>query len=297
MLKHPAMLSILIVNWNTRDLLRACLGSIRAHPSKEPMQTIVVDNASTDGSAEMVAAEFPDVVLVSSDLNTGYAHGNNLAFRQATGDWFLTLNPDTELLDDSLDRAIQFMKDHPRCGWLGVRQVEPNGRTQKSVRGFPSFRGIVGDILKIGGRFPGSAWDSYRLTAFDYDGVQRAPQPMGTFLMLRRKALQEIGDLEAPFDEGFPIFFNEVDLLYRLHCRGWEGWYIPYAKVLHHGGESTKQVRKSMIWESHRSLVRYLWKHHGTGWARLGLPIVSAVIFVSAFVRAKGYDAGFRPRS
>jgi GT2 family glycosyltransferase len=291
------MLSVLIVNWNTRELLLACLDSLRRFPCSEEMEVIVVDNASSDGSAEAVRASNPEVTLVESGRNAGYAEGNNIAFSRARGDWLLTLNPDTEVLEGSLDHAIEFMRSHPQVGWLGVRLIDPKGQTQRSIRGFPTVRGILGALTSLAKQFPGSVWDDYQRNAFDYDQAQPAPQPMGTFLMFRRQALESVGDPAAPFDPLFPIFFNEVDLLYRLRQKGWEGWYIPHAPILHHGGESTKQVRKSMIWESHRSLVRYLWKHHGTGFSALGLPFVAAVVYVAAFLRAKGYDAGFRPRT
>ncbi len=299
--ENTRMLSILIVNWNTRELLRACLSSIVSHPPSEPCEVIVVDNFSTDQSAEMVQNCFIDgevgevapgqklpIRLVASTVNTGYAAGNNLAFAQANGDFLLTLNPDTEVVDDSLDKALACLRAHPSAGALGVRQVAVDGSTQHSVRGFPTVRGILGDLFKI------SSWDSYRLSRFDYEREQAAPQPMGTFLLFRRQALESVGNPRKPFDEGFPIFFNEVDLLYRLNLAGWNCLYTPRAKILHHGGESTKQVRKSMIWESHRSLVRYFYKHYGTGVSRLGLPLLAAVSYTAAFVRAKGYHAGFR---
>ncbi len=103
-----------------------------------------------------------------------------------------------------------------------------------------------------------------------------------------------MGSAKAPFDERFPIFFNDVDLVYRLKKQGWNCLYAPDVRIKHHGGESTKQVRKSMIWESHKSLVRYLWKHYGTGPGVLGLPLLTFFIYAAALVRAKGYDAGFR---
>lgn len=288
------MISVLIVNWNTRDLLRACLRSILAFPPREPYEVIVVDNASHDNSAQMVQEEFPSVTLIRPGRNTGYAGGNNLAFAAAKGDLLLTLNPDTEFVDDSLDLAAAILRAHPQAGALGVRQIGVDGDVQQSVRGFPSLRGIFGDMSGLGRRF-GGALDDYRRARMDYDEEQWVAQPMGTFLLFRREALAAIGDPAKPFDEGFPIFFNEVDLLYRLHQGGWKALYTPRAKILHHGGEGTKQVRKSMIWESHRSLVRYLRKHHGTGLARVGLPFLAAVIYTAAFLRARGYDAGFRP--
>jgi len=254
---------------------------------------IVVDNASKDESSSMVRAEFPQVKLVASQVNTGYAKGNNLAFEQAKGDWLLTLNPDTEFVDNSLDLAVGYLNDHPDAGALGVKQVGVDGLVQKSVRGFPTAIGIFGDISGLGSKL-GGRLDSYRLTRFDYTRDQNAPQPMGTFLLFRRQSLQSIGSVTNPFDESFPIFFNEVDLLYRLHEKGWKCLYSPTAQIKHHGGESTKQVRSSMIWEGHRSLVRYLWKHHGTGLGVVGLPFLTLAIYFAAFIRAKGYHAGFR---
>lgn len=289
------MLSVLIVNWNTRELLRACLRSIHTFPPREPMEIIVVDNASSDGSADMVRSEFPAVCLVASERNTGYAHGNNLAFAQASGEWLLTLNPDTEFVDDSLQRSVDLLRSRPKIGCLGAKLVYPDGRTQSSVRGWPTVRGILGDLTGLGRRFSRSALGSYRLASFDYDQEQLAPQPMGTFLLFRKEALESLGDPHRPFDEGFPIFFNEVDLLYRMHRAGWECLYSPSVRVVHHGGESTKQVRKSMIWESHRSLARFLRKHYQTPLNAPGLALVSGLIYLAALVRAKGYDAGFSP--
>lgn len=286
-------LSILIVNWNTKELLRACLRSIEAFPPRMDHEVIVVDNASADGSAQMVRESFPDVRLIEPGRNTGYAAGNNLAFGAATGDLLLTLNPDTEFVDDSVELAAKILLANDQAGALGVRQVGLDGDVQASVRGFPTIVGIFGDLTGLGAKFGGSL-DSYRLAKLDYELEQWVPQPMGTFLMFRREALAQIGDPKKPFDESFPIFFNEVDLLFRLDRAGWRTLYTPRAKILHHGGEGTKQVRKNMIWESHRSLLRYLRKH-GTGLSRVGLPILAALIYAAAFVRARGYHAGFRP--
>jgi len=285
------MLSVLIVNWNTRELLRACLESLRRNPSAEPMETIVVDNASSDGSAEMVREAFPEVVLVASPVNTGYAKGNNLAFTAAQGDFLLTLNPDTEVQPGTLDTALATLREYPKAGAVSVRLQGADGRTQSSVRGFPTVAGILADVLKI----RTGPFDSYRLAHFDYEKEGPAPQPMGTFLLFRKEALAAVGDVRAPFDEGFPIFFNEVDLLERLAQAGWPAYYTPATYLLHHGGESTKQVRKAMIWESHRSLVRYFKKHRGTGFGALALPLVAAAVYGAALIRARGVHAGFQP--
>ncbi|MBL8048318.1 MAG: glycosyltransferase family 2 protein [Chthonomonas sp.] len=275
------MISILIVNWNTCDLLRACLASCREHaPDAE---VILVDNASTDGSAGMVQAEFPEVRLLAETTNHGYAKGNNLAIAVASGDTLLTLNPDTELQPDTLDVTLRALHEQPKVGVVSCRFIGPDGETQRSVRGFPTLGGIALDLLRLPNR--------YRQSNFDYTRSQVCEQPMGTYLLFRREALP---DPKKPFDESFPIFFNEVDLLRRMRNAGWLAYYCADTHIRHHGGMSTRQVRKAMIWESHRSLLRYCSKHT-RGVARAFLPLWSVVIWVGAFVRARGFHAGFRP--
>ncbi len=288
------MLSILIVNWNTRDLLRSCLASILKFPPDCPFEVIVVDNASSDQSAAMVKSEFPQVKLLEPGSNTGYAHGNNLAFSASQGDYLLTLNPDTEFEDLSISVCRSELEANHPYGVLALRLVGPHGETQKSVRGFPTLLGVLGAWAKLDTVLPYSVFGSYSLPGFDYGHAGPAPQPMGTFLLFRRAALAAVGDPSRPFDEQFPIFFNEVDLLYRLHRAGHPCWYTPNAHIRHQHGASTGQVRKSMIWESHRSLVRYLRKHL-KGPQRTLLPVVALIAWVAAFIRAKGVYAGFRP--
>lgn len=242
----------------------------------------------------MVQEAFPEVTLIRPGRNTGYARGNNLAFEQARGEWLLTLNPDTEVEAGTLQAAIDKLQSHAQFGALGVKQIGPDGETQRSVRGFPTFRGILGDITGLGARMPGSVLDSYRLLGFDYEVEQEGPQPMGTFLLFRRSSLQAVADPHCPFDESFPIYFNEVDLLYRLKKAGWPCLYAPSVRILHHHGQSTRQVRKNMIWESHVSLVRFLRKHYRTPWNGIGLGLLTYVIYAAAFIRARGYSAGFR---
>lgn len=288
------MLSVLIVNWNTRDLLRTCIESVYRFPPKEPFEILVVDNFSSDGSPEMVRQCFPEVELILPGKNTGYAAGNNLAFERASGEWLLTLNPDTEVFEGTLDNALSTLGANPNYGALGIKLIGTDGIVQNSVRGFPTFLGVVGDITGLGKIFKKSRFNSYRLIGFDYELEQPAPQPMGTFLIFRREALLAVGDPKKPFDERFPIFFNEVDLLYRLNSAGWPCLYSPRASIKHLGGESTKQVRKSMIWESHRSLMRFFEKHYRTPWTAPLLPLMHGFIYLGAFIRARGRHDGFQ---
>lgn len=279
-------------------MLRACLSSIQKFPPSEDHEVIVVDNASTDESGAMVRESFPEVTLIEPGANLGYAAGNNAAFESAKGDWLLTLNPDTEFIDDSLQRSIDSLKSKPEFGALGARLIDPppSCKTQASVRGFPSLIGIFGDLIGLGRLFPRSALGSYRLIAFDYTKEGPAQQPMGTFLLFRREAVEAVAPDEPlrPFDESFPIFFNEVDLLRRMEDAGWKTLFTPAITILHHHGSSTKQVKKPMIWESHRSLMRYLHKHT-KGVARFVLPLFALIVWAGALIRARGIYAGFRP--
>lgn len=288
-------LSIVVVNWNTRDLLRECLSSIEASTFEHEYETIVIDNASQDGSAEVVQSEFPGACLLAQETNLGYAKGNNVGFQSAVGDYVLTLNPDTVLEPDTLTKALARMDSDKSIGVLGARLIGLDGQTQASVRGFPTFLGVFGDALGLSRAMPGSVFDSYRMRSFDYSKAGPAPQPMGTFLMFRRDAMNSLERPTCPFDESFPIFFNEVDLLARMKESGWKAYYDPAVSLRHVGGAGTRQVRKSMIWESHRSLVRYMRKHSVSWWNVLAFPLFAITVYAAAFIRAKGYHAGFRP--
>jgi GT2 family glycosyltransferase len=234
----------------------------------------------------MVRQEFPSVRLIEPGSNTGYAHGNNLAFAAASGEWLLTLNPDTEFEDKSIQTALNELRVKTGFGSCAVGLVGPDGKRQMSVRGFPTVSGVLGSLFGKG--------ESYRLPDFDYSLPGPAPQPMGTFLLFRRAALEAVGDPRAPFDERFPIFFNDVDLLKRLADAGWPCWYCAAGHVVHHHGASTSQAKKAMTWESHKSLVRYFGKHLSYP-ARVLLPLIAVASYAAAFVRAKGYHVGFRP--
>ena len=261
-------LSVCIVNWNTRDYLHECLTALFQHPpAGADMEVIVVDNASADGSASMAASEFPHVGLIGNSDNKGYAEGNNQALARATGDFLLLLNPDVVVHLDSLTNALLFMAQHPDAGALGCRLVGKDGETQRSVRGFPDPGPVLWDAAGLSRLFPRSRlFGAYRLTYFDYDRVSEVDQPMGSFLLLTRAALDQVGLM----DPQFPIFFNEVDWCWRAKReQGFPIYYTPDAVVTHYGASSTRQVKAAMVRESHRSLLRFYDKHY----ARLAPPV------------------------
>ena len=254
-------LSVCIVNWNTRGYLRECLTALQNYPPLgDDLEVIVVDNASTDGSVDMVAAEFPGAVLIASVANLGYAEGNNLALARATGDALLLLNPDVIVHPESLTRAAEFAAAHPEVGAFGCRLIGTDGKTQPSLRSFPDPGPVLWEYLGFSRLFPRSrVFGTYRMTWFDYESAMEADQPMGSFLWISRNAYAAVSGM----DPQFPIFFNEVDWCWRAkRGHGLSIWYTPNVVVTHYGGGSTRQVKASMVRESHRSLLRFYDKHY-----------------------------------
>ena len=254
-------LSVCIVNWNTRDYLRECLTSLYEYPPQgADLEVLVVDNASGDGSAAMVASDFPQALLIANADNKGYAEGNNQALERATGDLLLLLNPDVVVHPDSLTRAVEFMASHPDAGAMGCRLIGKDGETQRSVRGFPDPGPVLWESVGLSRLFPRSRrFGAYRMTYFGYDEEAEVDQPMGSFLMITCEAYEKVGGLDLQF----PIFFNEVDWCWRAKREhGLKIYYTPTVAVTHYGGGSTRQVKASMVRESHRSLLRFYDKHY-----------------------------------
>ncbi len=253
------MLSICIVSWNTRDLLRECLRAVAQHHPLEEYEIIVVDNASPDASAQMVKEEFPHVRLLANSENLFYARANNQALEAARGDLIMLLNPDTQVKDGCMTRLAELLRGRPEAGAVAPRLTFPDGSTQSSCRSFPTPRALLMDMLGMARLFPNcEICGEYRLTYFAHDQLQEVDQPMASALMLKRSALEEVGG----FDEGFPMFFNDVDLCLRLKQAGWKIFFLPEAEALHHHGASTAQRRREMIAQSHDSLLRFYRKHY-----------------------------------
>ncbi len=276
-------LSVIIVNWNTRDLLRACLRSLlEALPPGLHCEVLVVDNASSDASAALVATEFPNVRLFANTENRNYAGGNNQALRAATGEFQLLLNPDTEIPHGTLDALVRFLREHPEAGAVSPALIFPDGRVQESVRGFPTPTALVGELTGLARLLPRSRWGSYRPRSGGEDQPSPVEQPMASAFLLRKTALEQVG----LFDEQFSLFFNDVDLCYRLKRAGWEIYYDPRVQIVHIGGASTRQVRPEAIRRSHEGLRRFYAKHYR---GQLSPPVYAAIqaaISLSGSVRA-----------
>lgn len=272
----PLEASVIIVSYNTREVLRACLDALYAAIGQHAVEVIVVDNASRDSSAEMVANHFPAVRLVRSQTNLGFAAANNVGFKMALGRYVILLNPDTVLEPDALARAIAHMEATPSAGLAGGKLIDRHGTVQPSARQFPS---LLNEFLVLSGlaaRFPRSRLcGRFDRTWADPEQPAEVDWVPGAFTIIRHDALRAVG----PFDERFFLYYEEVDLCRRFKASGWGVWYWPDIVVPHLGGESSKTVEdvefsssgsQLILWRM-RSALLYYRKHHG----QLGAWLVS----------------------
>lgn len=285
-------LSIIIVSWNVADLLKKCLDSIYKYTQEISFEIFVIDNASSDNSVAMIQENFPKIKFIINQENKGFAAANNQGAIQAQGRYILLLNPDTELKEDSLSKVARFMDKQPKCGIAGCHLENPDGAHQDSVRRFPSFWDQFLILLKIHYIFPRLAIFRYYLYAnFDYSREQKVEQVMGAFFMIRREMIEQIGLL----DEKFFIWFEEVDFCLRAQKAGWLVYYTPATSIIHHFGQSFKQVmtvEKQKIWN--KSLRNYFFKHRGL-WQYLGISILTRISLILVYLvnfypaNGKGY--------
>jgi len=275
-------MSVCIVNWRTCAALRQCLNSLAMHSGGLQLQIIVIDNASGDGSVEMVQKEYPEVELIVNDDNIGYAAANNQALRISRAPYKLLLNPDIVVKPGALPALLHFIQQHPSTGAVAPRLVYPDGRLQYSCRTFPTPDIVFWEMLGLSRLARRSRiFGKYRMTWWDYDRARQVDQPMASALLLNGEALAQVG----LFDEDFKIFFNDVDLCYRLKKASWEIWFTPDAEMIHYHGASTSQVRRQMIIESHRSFLRFYCKHYWGKINPVGYTLAVVALRVGCVVR------------
>jgi GT2 family glycosyltransferase len=271
-------LSVVIVAWNSAADIEPCIDSINFG---HQFEIIVVDNASTDSTLERLG-RYHYLKLVRNHGNLGYARANNQGIRAATGEYVLLLNPDTRVEMGTLDILSDFLDTRPDIAAVAPRLVNPDGSTQDSIRSLPTASAVLYDVLGLSRLFPGSrTFGRWRMRYFDYERPALVEQPMASCLLFRRPVLGSLGG----FDERFPIFYNDVDLSRRMADAGLKTMYLPDARVVHKRGASTSRVRVKMVWETHRSLFRYLKKHDHSRLFPLKAVVLLPLLELSALVR------------
>lgn len=270
-------LSILIVSWNTRDLLARCLETVAAELASfapDAVETVVVDNASRDASAALVRERFPWVHLIVNDANVGFARANNQAFAAAQGRYLLLLNPDTVLLPGALRTLVDFLETHPTAGAVGARLLNPDGSLQPSCSPAPTLSRELWRLFHLDALRP---YGVYAMSRWDTRQPRLVEVIQGACLLVRREAL---GDEEL-LDPRYFMYSEEVDLCYRIRRRGWQIYWAPMAQVIHYGGQSTRQAATAMFLRLYEGKILYFRKLHGPMAARL----YKAILLAAALAR------------
>jgi N-acetylglucosaminyl-diphospho-decaprenol L-rhamnosyltransferase len=268
------ILSIIIVNWNTRQHLLECLESIFANPTSAEFEVVVVDNASTDGSAEAVAGTYPQVKLIRSSENMGFARANNRAVAITASQYWLLLNPDTLVHAAAIDRLLQYLAEHSYVAAVGPMLLNPDGSGQLSIWRRPTLFREWWRLFHLDRLYPLSEYPPSTLTS---QRARRVDILHGACLLLRCNVVQAMG----LFDEDYFVFSEEIDLCDRLGRAGWELHWVPEAVVTHKGSQSTRQVADAMFIELYRNKINFFRKRRG----RLAALLYKLILLQAALAR------------
>jgi len=249
-------LSIVIVNWNTKDLLRQCLASVYSAPPERSFEIWVVDNASSDDSVEMVETQFPQVNLIKSIQNLGFGKGNNLALEKCPGKQILLLNSDTEVQPGALEQLCTFLDEHPKVGVAGARLIYPDGTPQTSCYPFPTLLREFWRLFHLDRIKPYGVYDQ---TQWDQNNPTEVEVIQGAAFLVRREVLNQVGF----FDPDYFMYTEEVDLCYRIHKANWKLFWVPQAEIIHYEGQSTKQIPVDMFLHLYKSKLQFFRKNYG----------------------------------
>jgi GT2 family glycosyltransferase len=253
----PPEVSIIIVAWNSRDLLGPCLNAIRAMQPARTHEVILVDNNSGDGTAAFLVDRYPEVALIANVENAGFARANNQGIKTARGRTVLLLNPDTEVRPDAIPVLLDYLASHPEVGACGPKLIYPDGRLQPNGRRFPT---LASQLLVATGlrQLNPSAYDlRYQWQRTDFDREADVDEVSGACLMVRRDAVEEVGGM----DEELFMYYEEVDWCYRMKRAGWKVAYVPRAVVVHHIAQSVNKAGFRPYRAFHTSQYRYFRKH------------------------------------
>jgi N-acetylglucosaminyl-diphospho-decaprenol L-rhamnosyltransferase len=272
--------SIVVVSWNTKELLARCLASLEVERPAAALEVIVVDNGSADGSQEMVAADFPQVNLIANPANRGFAAANNQGIAAAAGHYVFLLNSDTEVLPGSLRALVDFADDHPRAAIVGPQLLNFDGSLQPSGGRFPTPLSTLAELLGVSRLIGRPRYGTER----DYSLPAVVDEVSGAAMLVRPTVLRELGGL----DEGFSWGYEDVDLCRRATAAGWSVNYVPAARVKHEWGASRRLAPASTVLKAIEGRRHYFRKHHG----RAAAALVMVATLKSHLLRTLLFAAG-----
>lgn len=275
-------LSVIIVNYNVKHFIEQCLLSVRKAMEGIQGDVWVVDNNSVDGSQQMLREKFPDVRLIESKENLGFSRGNNLAIRQAEGEYILLLNPDTIVEENTFQKCLEFMDAHPEAGALGVKMIDGEGNfLPESKRGLPTPWVSFYKIFGLSKLFPRSKkFGRYHLGYLDKDQNHEVEVLSGAYMWMRKDVLEKIGLL----DEAFFMYGEDIDLSYRVILGGYKNYYFADTKIIHYKGESTKKGSLNYVRVFYNAMIIFAQKHFSGGNASAFILVIRMAVYFRALV-------------
>lgn len=271
-------LSIIVLNWNTRQMLVDCLSSVQTAVANLACEVVVVDNGSTDGSQTMLLRHFPDVHLIQNDENVGFARANNQAMTASQGRYMLLFNSDAIATPGAIQSLLDLARTQPRAGIVGAQLVNRDGSFQASHTSFPTLWQEFLMLTGLGRLFYGQWYPSH--SPEEEKGPQTVDYVEGACLLVRREAFEDVGGL----DESYFMYAEEVDWCHTMRERGWQVWYQPEAKVIHLGGGSSRNRRPQREADLYRSRVQFFRKHYGDRAAWLLKAQIYALTAIKLFI-------------
>lgn len=253
--------SVVIVSWNTKGLLRSCLKTVFEQTKEVSLEVFVVDNNSPDNSASMVAEEFPQVKLIANPDNKGFAAANNQALEVCTGSYILLLNPDTEIVDGAIDKLTAYYKQHQaeKLGVLVCKLLNDDGTLQKSVNKFYNFwRSFLDNRFMYNVLSQFSASTRMLTSHWEHDESRAIDWAYGAVMFYSREIHDKVGTLDARFF----IYAEEMDYFMRVSKAGFTNWFIPEVRIIHYGKSSSRQRRAAMFIQNYKSFYLFLKKHY-----------------------------------
>jgi GT2 family glycosyltransferase len=258
-MEKQLVVSAVIVSWNAKQYLEECLYSLNADVCEFPMEIIVVDNASNDGSLEMVQEKFPHVKLIKNAENLGFGKANNIGIQESSGDYIALINSDVHVLSNCITRLVEYCEAHPDTGMVGPFIIGRDGKQQRSCRGFPGVWNMFCRALALDKILPRCKWvGGYFLTFWDHHTCSPVDILSGCFWLVRKKALDDVGLL----DEAFFMYGEDMDWCRRFWKKGWPIVFMPDAEAIHYGGVSSSNAPIRFFIEKQRADLQYWKKHH-----------------------------------
>jgi GT2 family glycosyltransferase len=279
-LRHGMDISVVIVAWKAKNYLEKCLESLVAAPSRRSMEVLVVDNASADGTSEMVETRFPWVKLIKSPENLGFSRGNNVAIRQSQGRYIALVNPDVIVLPGCLDALADFLDQNPRVGNVGPRVFNPDMTQQSTCRRFPTLWNNFCSATGLAARFRNSRlFAGEHMFFFPHDHTLAVDVLVGCFSFIRREAFEDVGLM----DENLFMYGDDIDWCRRAWKAGWQMVFYPGARAIHDRGKTTAPYPVRFALAQQRSVIYYWTKHHGF-WGQTGIRAIMLLHHVIRYV-------------